>query len=178
VEGIIYLKDWPYKVVTRQKKIDILVKGTEHFDSDGSSCVYSNVHVNYLTISRSGVARVIENIHYDFEADSGVAHPVFHAQFANNEVSDEAGRLTVGFDYGINSMERFARYKNMRVPTAHMNIPSVLLCLAADHMKWTFFQELIVEIRSGNPTLPEAACQRMRKSFAGGQDFCKSIHWY
>src|ERR1700734_2992544 len=54
VEGILYLKGWPYKVVTRQKKIDILVAGAEHFDVAGSASVYSNVHVNYVDVNLMG----------------------------------------------------------------------------------------------------------------------------
>jgi hypothetical protein len=178
VEGIIYLREWPYKVVSRQKKVDILIRGTEQFDNEGTECVYSNVHVNYMTVSPTGTARVIENIHYDFEAIPGDAHPFFHAQFANNEVSDQLGRSVVGFEYGIDSRDRSTRYKNMRIPTAHMNVPSVLLCLAADHMKGANFQELIEHVRRSNHSLPGASCQRMRESFANGKDFCKSFHWY
>jgi hypothetical protein len=178
VSGMIYLKDWPYKVVSKQKKIDILVRATEHFPTDGSSSVYSNVHVNYLSITHQGNAKVVENIHYDFSAKPEVAHPFFHAQFANNVIDDESGRSNVGFDYLIDSSNRERRYKNMRVPTAHMNLPSVLVCLAADHMQSASFESLLKELRVGPQRLPEASCQRMRQAFAGGRDFCKSIHWY
>ena len=132
----IYLINWPYKGTSRNNKvksdknIDILIESTETYSINDSSLIDSIVHVNYLSrVANTNEVELLESVHYDFIHPSA-SHPLFHAQICDDLIPIDS--MNPPFKYSLrNDLKN--RFKHFRIPTAHMNLPSVLLSMIADH---------------------------------------------
>lgn len=136
--------------------------------------IESKVKVTYYK-TEEGTATPLLAVHYDFDVPAQPAHPIFHAQlgtttFAENELDD------VGFRRQIQPAEN-PFYGNLRIPTAYMNLASVLLGIAADHLPPTAFSSFLFELRQNKAVNWNAACSALEVSIGRG-GFLHSHHWY
>lgn len=130
----------------KQQNISVRIRGTKHciFDNDNNSkLTQSNVRVNYFKTdeSRSRTNLVlIESLHYDYESNKNslLNHPIFHCQSCNDYVNDDFfGRhCTV-------TNTRKNVHQHLRIPTANMDMISVLLSIAADHFTSNEFKKVL-----------------------------------
>jgi len=174
VESLIYLKDWRYKSVSPAKHVDILVKSAEVFSCDDNCMIESKVKVTYFQ-THSMTATPILAIHYDYDLPPNNAHPIFHAQLGTTHF-EQKDIDKIGFRKKIQKAAT-PLYGNLRIPTAYMNLASVLLGLVADHLPPKFFDKFLTDLRQNNGLAWSASCASLRTSLNGG-GFLHSHHWY
>lgn len=91
-----------------------------------------STRVGYFRTKRESVQHVY-GAHYDFE-ESQPGHPVFHAQIASQvhlwESTSSSNALSIGPDDDLVT----AILRNVRVPTAQMDVFSVIIQVCADHL--------------------------------------------
>jgi hypothetical protein len=174
VESLIYLKDWPYKVVSDAKHVDIVVKSREVFSCDLGCMTESKVKVTYFQ-TQSGTAIPLLAVHYDFDVQQQSAHPIFHAQLGVADF-DQVEIDKVGFRKAIQKAET-SHYGNLRIPTAYMNLASVLLGIIADHMPGKYFNGFLSELRRNVGVTWNARCTGLETSLGNG-GWLHSHHWY
>ncbi|MBL7197646.1 MAG: hypothetical protein ISS47_06070 [Candidatus Omnitrophica bacterium] len=164
----IYLRDWPYKAPSSRDVVDIVINAKERINIDNMHIVFSNVAVSYYK-SKNSQWHLLESLHYDFDIQIP-CHPTFHVQLCDNGVStpDFVRRRQIERD-------RIIRYKNIRIPTAHMSLISVLVCIVADHLNSEVLTDLIRETIKIN-NLPQVDSNRI-SGILSNQDF-RSLHWY
>ncbi|HEV2247245.1 MAG TPA: hypothetical protein VGW37_11390 [Terriglobia bacterium] len=176
VKALIYLKDWKYRASSnRDKPVDILVQSVETFSCDLNSMIKSTVQVMYFQIEGLN-ANPILAVHYDFAHPIAEAHPVFHAQLGATKF-EENDIKAVDFRRQIQPLEA-PHCGNLKIPTAYMNLGSVLLGLAADHLPRRFFDEFLGELRKNKGTLWNASCDGLQSSLRARGGFLHSHHWY
>ncbi|BCF94941.1 hypothetical protein [Paraburkholderia largidicola] len=131
VGGIFYLKEWPSSSTSSKanKKLDILLRSSEVYEPDSLVLVKSTIQVMYFE-ANTEEANPTLGIHYDYEHKMGAAHPIFHAQLGSTNFTLEE-LAKVKFDRRILPWKDLVR---VRIPTVHINFPSALLTLFADHL--------------------------------------------
>lgn len=81
-------------------------------------------------------------LHFDFgvsdAGEPGEAHPIFHAQLTHRPMQLEGTLQARNVD-----VSRMKGVPEVRLPTAHMTLPSVLLSVAADHFRPTEFNKML-----------------------------------
>lgn len=175
IKTLFYFPDWPYKAAST-KKIEILVRSQEKYRSADDLICASSVQVLYLRHSSVQTeAKCLLALHYDFELPVQSAHPVFHAQlgmsdFSRNELE------AVGFRWTIDKPED-PHYSSVRIPTACMNFQSVLLGIAADHLKANFFIQIFKLVKNSRLATWNAHCVSLKQSMSNGR-YLPSNHWY
>lgn len=181
LDCLIFLKGWPYKSVTgrRTRQLDIVVRAVEKFSKRSWRVQKSDVHVLYLQPSLEGEAKVIQNIHYDFQENPDSAHPVFHAQFGNKMIEDfdKFPEISLPSNFRLDPTDDKA-YKNLRIPTAHMGLASVLFSLAADHLEHDVFEVFAQSTSKCLESIPDAECDSLRANAKSDSFTYKSMHWY
>ena len=176
VRALIYLKGWNYKAsATRDKLVDILVQSNETFSCDLDAMTKSTVQVMYFLIE-GHEAKPLLAVHYDFAHPVTEAHPVFHAQLGATKF-ETSDIKAVDFRRQIQPLEA-PHCGNLRIPTAYMNLGSVLLGIAADHLPRRFFDEFLGELRKNQGTVWNASCDDIRLSLRDRGGFLHSHHWY
>lgn len=166
----LYFREWPYKTASTNDVVDILIKATERINIDNMHIVYSNVEVAYYKL-KDGQHTLLESFHYDFDKQEP-SHPTFHVQLCCQGISglpQDFQRLRGNVD------NRIIRHENLRIPTAHMSLISVLVSIVADHLSSQELNNLIQEIR-GTDNLPQVDPTRISGIVSNG-DFC-SLLWY
>jgi hypothetical protein len=116
-------------------------------------------------------------MHFDY-GDELACHPVFHVQSCPEMVElsqDDAEALEFDFP---NDTWRAICFKYARIPTSDMTFSSVLLCLAADHMRPEFFSEFMGAVREVHGRMPLPAFTRLKSSIAREPNHLRSFHWY
>lgn len=174
VKSLIYLKDWPYKVVSDAKRVDIVIQSKEVFSCDLGCMTESKVKVTYLQTQPS-TARPLLAVHYDFDIPQKCAHPIFHAQLGTTHF-EQTELEKVGFRRTIQQAET-PHYGNLRIPTAYMNLASVLLGVIADHLPGKFFNNFLSELRRNEGITWNARCTSLKSSLNKG-GLLHSHHWY
>jgi hypothetical protein len=176
VKALIYLKDWKYKAhSSRDKTVDILIQSHEIFSCDLNKMTKSTVQVMYFRTDDQEATPMLA-IHYDFACQVEESHPVFHAQLGPTKF-DESDIKAVDFRRRIQRLE-VPHFGNLKIPTAYMNLASVLLGIAADHLPSHMFCRFLDELRSSNGTLWDASCDNLQKSLKDRGGFLHSHHWY
>ena len=161
----------------KQQDIAIRVGAGKHcrFGVDGEPKItQSNVQVNYFRVSSGdGTLTLIESLHYDYETKPGSLknHPIYHCQICN----DYIGGAFFGREihYVINA--RSFVHQHIRIPTANMDMISVLLSIAADHFSPSEFQKVLTvcDREKWHEKLPHIAHQ----SFSPQGNY-RSRSWY
>lgn len=180
----IHLKSWPYKAASRNKKIHILIDASEKILLSKMKIVNSMVHVNYFeTVSSNpSAARPIESIHYDFDEPPAKAHPLFHAQICRNIIPQDIRNASETFKiYNLSCDIIERRYQHLKIPTAHMNLLSVLISLFADHapqdQKPNDYLKNIITYTQDLDKIPKAPFSSLLSNIKKHNSF-KGIHWY
>lgn len=125
----LHLRDWPYRGRSR-KRIDVLATIHELISLEDGRCRKATVCVTYFHVVEKK-ATATESLHYDFVLPPQSQHPVCHVQTNNSPVAD----WPESFDYQeVDASALKSRLRNVRIPSAYVNLPGLLVILAADHM--------------------------------------------
>ncbi len=100
-------------------------------DSRGNEVLSaSNIHVSYFERKRPGRFKILESWHYDYAPDKA-GHPVFHAQLTGDHCPPPSATCS------YHPAHRAPELKDLpRIPTAPLDLASVLEMLAADHLDY------------------------------------------
>jgi hypothetical protein len=160
----VHLQDWK----ARKQRLHILLHVQETIGQKPDYRLErSTVRVNYFKVSE-GNAQLLQSIHFDF-GPSQHRHPVFHAQLTNECVS-LSEEVAAQLEFGFRQLPCATCFKEARIPTSDMTLPSVLLCLAADHFESEFepFFDTVLELQK---TLPQPVFEKTRASLQTTPDF-------
>src|SRR5262249_6760231 len=136
--------------------------------------IKSTLQVSYFSIKKDRATPLL-SLHYDYELPIRPAHPVFHVQLGESNISvTEYNQL--GFKKTIED-SKVPLYGHLRIPTAHMNLGSVLLGLVADHLPNASFNTFLRHVRGNQVSRWSAACLSLKNSLSRGTYF-HSHHWY
>jgi hypothetical protein len=170
----LHLIKWPYKYAsTRKTKMDILISSSEFIIPENLTITKSTVQVSYF-INENDTVEPIESIHYDFEIGQ-IDHPFFHAQMCSNLV--DSSTCESFNKYSLKDIKKFKRFKCLRIPSAHMNLISVLTSIVADHLGERILQELIYNIKKVQ-YLPKVDAQKLFNNINKDKKNFRSLHWY
>lgn len=152
----LHFRGWPYRHDSR-KTIDILATITEVISLETGTCQAATVCVSYFLI-HGKKATAMESLHYDYELPPQTKqHPICHVQ--NSEAA--VGKFPESFRYEEVDVEALgARCKNVRIPSAFVNLPGLFAILAADHMPekhWREFMEYCLIHFTKVPAVPRNA---------------------
>lgn len=172
VSSLFFLPNWHYRVGST-KKIDILVSSKEILSCKEEQVVFSGVGVRYLKQDGNEKARVLLEVHYDYLKKVQTAHPVFHAQIDNVDF-DSTKLADLGFTKEEHRLQE-GQYSGLKIPTPYMNIGSVLLLLAADHMKESSFRSFLEDIKKSECTKWQVACEPLHGILHGN---VRPHSWY
>ncbi|MGO8733162.1 MAG: hypothetical protein ACLQVM_10245 [Terriglobia bacterium] len=172
-DSCLHLQNWGKK-----PQLSILVRAQETIRPGGALPILesSTVHVSYFKIEQD-TAALLHSIHFDFDGEKDL-HPVFHAQLCPETIqlsANDAEALEFSFS------QDFAKaicFKDARIPTPDMTFPSVLLCLAADHMPTLFFREFMESVRGIHKRMPLPPFENLKKSIAKEPGHLRSFHWF
>jgi hypothetical protein len=156
--------------------VSILVNGREHIRRSTREIIKSTVHVSYFGI-KNNTASHLHSIHFDYDGEQD-NHPVFHAQLCNDTVDigpESAEKL--GFEYKL-AHSKAVCFKRSRIPTSDMTLPSVLLCLAADHLEAQFFNDFVELVKTFQDKMPLPTFDSTKASIAGKPNHLRSSHWF
>jgi hypothetical protein len=153
------------------KRIEVLVDANETYSGSCKEIIKSSVRVNYFQV-KPARRSLIESVHYDYDALTQAAHPVFHAQLGADLIAN-----ATSFDYTICSAPQLGRFGHMRIPTAHMNLSSVLISVIADHTSPSFFESFVSDMIAFDKQIPEASCSGLNDRITRSHSF-KSRNWY
>lgn len=124
----------------------IRIRGSKHciYDQkDNSKLTQSNVRVNYFRTEETSyktTLSLIESLHYDYEinSDSLRNHPIFHCQSCNDYIDGQF----FGRQCNFKKIKTIV-HQQLRIPTANMDMISVLLSIAADHFTVDEFKKIL-----------------------------------
>ena len=181
----------PYKSTSTksEKTIDVLINSSEEIYGETLHVERSRVHVSYFDVKNRGggnskkdeLAVPIESIHYDFDIKQDKAHPLFHAQYCLNIIEKEIRDKSSSFKKYNVQPESLGddRIQHLKIPTAHMSLFSVLICICADHTasKLPDLLKVLIGAYLEISTMPKAEIKTIYDKIGKYKSF-KSMHWY
>jgi hypothetical protein len=173
----IHLQEWRARGSSRRERIHMLIHAEETFRRARPTSILlkSTVRVSYFAIEENRT-RVLQTVHYDYGPVQPL-HPEFHAQLSSEVVQLSAQDATeLEFPYHPNPAHDVC--KSARIPTSDMTLPSVLLCLAADHIEAGFFPEFLHCVRDLQDKLPQPPDGTTRQSILASPRNLRSSHWF
>ncbi len=179
--GILHLCQWKEHQTSRSeqpKRLSILVEVSEAIRRTGRTCVLekSTVRVTYYRLSANQPVFVL-GMHFDYTPGQ-MMHPVFHMQTTNEQpVLNEDAVRELGFTFPRTDCQAVS-LRNVRIPTCDMTLPSVLLCLAANHLSPTSFTEFLDKVRAHLKILPRPELGRLMESILADNTHLCSSHWF
>ena len=141
----LYCKEWFYRHGSTEK-IDILATITETIQLKGQLCKKSSLLVNYFRIEGRNRAIPTESLRYDCVLPPMTQHPICHVQ-SSNKLLDLAERPD-SFNRNrtiVNERAIRDRCQTMRIPSAFVNLPGLLVILTASHLKEEHWREFMTE---------------------------------
>jgi len=175
-DGCLHLIEWKARGSSAKKRVNILIHIQELIRRSDRVLLRSTVRVCYFNIEQT-TATLLLSVHFDYGPEQD-AHPVFHAQVSNQPIelpAKDAEGLEFQFAPAPSDPVCF---NNARIPTADMTFPSVLLCLAADHLGQPFFSEFMEQIRDLQGKMPLAGFEKLKGSIASEPNHLRSSHWF
>lgn len=177
----LYLEGWPCRRLGTSKRLDIAVKALETFvraTTHDWLLMKSTVYLNYFVVSNSK-AKLVQSLHYDYEAGGQRDHPLFHVQL-DLELIPEHDLRNTGFDEELNMPEQpHECWVTTRIPTPEMTFPSVLYCLVADHLGAGIFKEFSNTVTAMMENrLPRPNFDIIKRSLEESPMHFKSAHWF
>ena len=175
----IHLIGWPYRErTTKNKKLHILIDAKENIDSNSSKIVYSLVKVNYYEEAKTPKVHPRESLHYDYDITPLDTHPLFHVHICDGLIDNKNIQNSQTFrNFSIQHDRIGKRLNCVRIPTAHMNLTSVLVSLVADHCNNLALNNIISFLK-GITDLPKAYSVNLHKSIGTDGHAFRSFHWY
>lgn len=141
------MTNWPISpsrgdCTERSASLHIAVKGWVKLSLSRDNLDSYSINVCYLK-KKVGGSKVyitpLQSYHYDMDLNSGLGHPLFHAQ-AQNPLSQEEMLIAIkAADPSIEdkhlapSDNKLLPLKNTRIPTARFDLTSIFIALFADH---------------------------------------------
>jgi hypothetical protein len=177
-ECYLFLKNWKWRPGSTTERLDIVVHAIELLSKDAAVLEKSSVEVSYYEQVNGGTAaRLLHTTHFDFCGYQD-CHPLFHAQQTPKAVIPpptevEEIRFTLKWD---NQTGRC--FKNARIPTSDMSLPSVLLSLAADHIEKEHFVELRETLKQAQGNLPRPNFVSISDSMLREPLHFRCLHWH
>jgi hypothetical protein len=175
---ILHLKEWKWKGVSgKQHGVNILIHAQEVIRQRDQALLSSIVSVNYFDISAENT-RLLQAFHFDYNPCQR-DHALFHMQVTNTCITlsgNEAEALKVEFSIPQNANPKCLR--SARVPTCDMTLPSVLLCLAADHIGGSFFTDFLERVRELQVKMPQPLIGKLRRSLGATPENLHSSNWF
>jgi hypothetical protein len=173
--AFLHLRDWKWRG-TSKKGIHILLSIQERIRCADKTLVASSIHSDYYFVE-TNKAKLLHSIHFDFDGMRD-CHPLFHAQLCSDRVVlDDFIKNEIEFDYEIDPTPSSC-FRDARIPTCDMTLPSVLLCLAADHFERPFFCQFREQATILQNDLPHPVITSLRESIAGAPNHIRSSHWF
>ena len=171
----VHLRDWRWRGTSR-KGIHILLSIQETIRCSDKVLVSSCIHSDYYLV-QGGAANFLQSVRFDFEGTKD-CHPLFHAQLNADRIA-LAGFTAkeIGFEYQIDPAP-WTCFRDARIPTSDMTLPSVLLCLAADHFGKIFFCQFREEAMALQEALPHPAINSLSQSLMDAPRHIRSSHWF
>ncbi len=136
--------------------------------------------IGYFRIHKGQPAEHVYGAHYDID-DNSFGHPVFHSQ-----ISAQMDLLT-----SVNELYRIDLtaedkvgpiLKNVRTPTAQMDVFSVITQLCADHLIYEHstkeVQKAFSDLLAATDFFVGAACRMPHLNSASASTCYRSTHWY
>lgn len=175
-EEYLHLRKWKERRDSK-KVVSILVKATEKIRRSDRVLVSSTVRVSYYRVAGEAAQHVL-SLHFDY--DQNPTHPVFHAQVTDEQLdvpAKEARALGLNYD---RQQTNVVCLRNARIPTCDMTLPSVLLCLAADHLSLgpKDFSDLIGTIKRLQQQLPRPDITKMKTCMTKEPGHLCSSLWF
>lgn len=168
---VLHFSAWPERGGNSNTKFHILASICETVSLKPLSCVRSTARVSYFHIT-DGVALVIESMHYDAEIPPQVQHPVCHAQGSNKPLSPSES-----FSFEIDSTAVCNRCQNVRIPTAFVNLPGLLVTLTANHLRKRDWSNFIKDCSAALKDIPcLASCDITDRICA--TEKLMALNWY
>jgi len=174
-ECYLHLKEWKFRGVS-PKRIHILLHAQEQIRRSDRILLSSTVQVSYFTVENTN-ATLLQSIHFDYGPNQD-AHPLFHAQVTNKPISLPANETdSLEFDFQV-VLPAHSWFRDARIPTSDMTFPSVLLCLAADHLGPSFFNAFLKKVRDLQKKMPCSSFEDLKASLAAEPNHFRSSHWF
>jgi len=116
-------------------------------DRGSSKIVKTTTEVGYVhTDALSSTTRLLLGLHYDYDVEAngepGNGHPTYHVQITNKLFTLTDFLSGLGIDVANCTNLPF-----LRVPTAQMSLPSILVGVAADCFSHEDFKDFIMSVR-------------------------------
>lgn len=175
VTMLAYLREVPFRGAKTNEKVEMLVRASETMSADWAMIEASHVTVSYID---PGVkpAQLLQSIHYDFEGVVQAAHPWFHAQLGVDLFEDDE-RKRMGCSLEI-KRDLCHPMKTLRIATPHMGLPSVILGIAADHLKQPTFESLVKKMSGLTADFPSPHFDRMKNRLQRTPSQFANLCWF
>jgi len=171
----LHFREWPYRAGSK-KRIDILATVQETVSLQDRVCTMATTRVNYFRMDGRN-AIPTEMLHYDFVAPPTRMHPICHAQSAGTLLSRSEWPDTFSRNRTVDERGLGERGQNVRIPSAFVNLPGLIMILASDHMQedhWMDFSEFCLPHFEGFSCMTGSA---EMKSLIGSNGLCVWA-WY
>lgn len=163
--------------MSNNEKIGILLHAREAINRPNNTIIKSTIKVDYYTIEgKTSLHR--HSIHFDFDSAT-LCHPLFHAQVCTDWIAlpDGMGE-EIGFRY-VREPTQSRCFREARIPTSDMTLPSVLLCLAADMLAPQFFTSYLESVCKIQQRMPLPAHNQTQLSINNAAvAHLRSSHWF
>lgn len=171
--GYLHLKNWRI----RKQAVSVLVQVQETIRRGRPPVlVKSTVRVCYFDVGQEQ-SSLMHSVRFDFD-EGRPCHPIFHAQLSSEAVTPpQQDAEALDFELPAD-IPKATCFKDARIPTSDMTFPSVLLCIAADHMSPEFFSEFMESVRKIHARMPLPAFERLQFSIAAEPSHLRSFHWF
>lgn len=173
----LYVKKLPARRLAGNKRLDVAIQALETLKKPTWSLTKSIVYLNYFVVSDAGV-QLVQSMHYDFVQGGQTGHPIFHLHLDTKTLEFEDLR-EMGVDVEQLHLPEAANecWLTTRIPTADMTFPSVLYCLAGDHLPGGIFSQFSERSRAIQERMPALEFQPLKESLRTSAHF-KSSHWF
>jgi hypothetical protein len=178
-DGQLHLADWKEHESHKgpPKRLSILVRVKETMSRSPLVLTQPTVWVSYYRIEAQG-AKLLLTIRFEYDSKQR-AHAMFHAQVSDEQIPFEAGDAE-GLDFKYTTIpSNPVCMRSARIPTCDMTLPSVLLCLASDHLDKESFSELKSTLLRVAKSMPHPDVSALVASIEDcePQHLCSS-HWF
>jgi hypothetical protein len=166
--------------------VDILVSFSEWLDAkDEKVTIQSRVAVAYFNVDlNQNRAALLLGLHYDFDPcnehnEPWMKHPRFHAQISPDVITAQQIALVADtFPYRCPAVPSVNISEIARIPTAHMCLGSVLVCLAADFFSEEDFKSFMAAVREYTNIYPRPRTKEMLENILADKNSLRSCAWY
>jgi hypothetical protein len=161
----LYLRGWRCRKLGGGRRLDIVIRAVETFETTQWLLTKSTVFVNYIVVKDSA-AKLAQSLHFDFMATGQKDHPFFHAHLNDGRIPEELPE------------QQSDCWVTTRIPTPDMTLASVLYCVVADHLGAGHFKQFAEKVESIQGRMPHPGFDALRRSLQTSSKHFKSSHWF